>query len=198
MKLIIKRKSNMKSSMFYYQNDSITGEYNFTAGLLLRKIEIKNNDVNTIVMKQKSILKKMFFNLLYFVFNPSVYPNFYIYSDDRIIGSSKYKFFANEKTVTINNDIYTLQNHYNNCISVLKNDSQVALFQRGSHIVLGEVDYTITCDQEIGATKDLLMLLVMYADIAYWYTPGAVSLIKVETAYGTAPHPERTLWQPED
>ena len=198
MKLIIKRKSNMKSSMFYYLNDNITGKYNFTAGLLLRKIEIKNNDLTTIVMKQKSILKKMIFNILYFIFNPSVYPNFYIYSDGQIIGSSKYKFFANEKTVTINSDIYTLQNHYNNYVSVLKNNSQIALLKRGSHVVLGEVNYTIMCNQEMGDAKDLLMLLVIYSDIAYWYKPGSISLNKIEKAFGTGPHPERALWHPED
>lgn len=181
------------------QDSDLSGKRNRTGGLLLRKLEVLNKQQIVYTMEQKSWIKKILINCLYLFFRPQMFPSYLIYKNGVTVGKSVYKLFKGASEQLYIEDLkYELKLYGNNYMSVFENDVQVALVRKAEITYFNQDEYSVQCDKKFCQNKELLLLLVMCLDIAFWSKRIGWSVLRWEKTIGRVSHSECIEWKPKN
>ena len=172
---------------------------NRTIFLLKRLTAEKNHDV-VYEMRQESIIKKVFIRIFYLLTRTQVFPEFIIYKNGRIVGETKPDLLKGGiEKLYLDDSYYVLRFHTKNYISIFKNDSQIALLKKRDITYANQNEYTVSCERELYEDKAWLIMLVMFADTAFWSNNRMMwDAVRWEVTIGKDQFPEYLEWKPGD
>lgn len=196
--MVFKVERNIRNGFIYkiIGNDNFYGKCNFTYNILLRKIYINDYNRTTVYnFMQTNILQKIIYIITFMWLLPiDLFPKYKIYKNGKNIGYSKYSFSSPKKILLIKNDKYELYLHSNNYISVMKNDTQIALIKKTLLTELEKNVYEIHYDEQAENDIALLLAFIVFSDIVYFPNKLKMSYYKYEKTIGKDKYNYRTLW----
>lgn len=144
---------------------------NYTLGLLLRKLYvISENDLCTYVLKQESILKKIFYNLFWLLYSPTSKPIYVLYKDNVKIGrTEKFK----NHTILFKIDGYKDfkliydSDKKNHIIKIVENELIISKIIKNRFRYGKKNIYNVIYDNW-NYDKDLLLLIVAFCDVVFF------------------------------
>lgn len=194
MKLTIKR---IGKKYIVPEDSTLWGLRNRTAGLLLRKLKVYSNGSIIYTMEQRGIIKKTLINLLYLLFRPQMIPSYLIYKENMQIGKSQSNLFkVNHEKLYIYNLVYDLNLYANNCMTILRNNKQIALVKKNNVSYANQDEYNVLYESDLNEDRPLLLLLVMCLDVAFWSERVRWNGLRWEKTIGKESLPNEVNWQP--
>ncbi len=167
--------------------------------VLLKRLTAEKNNVVICEMRQESVIKKLFVRMFYLLTRTQVFPEFMIYRNGRIAGETKPDLLKGGiEKLCLDDFCYVLRFHSNNYISVFKDDSQIALIKKNDITYANQNEYTVSCEMELYKDKAWLMMLVMFADTAFWSKRMMWDAVRWEVTIGKEQFPEYLEWKPND
>lgn len=196
----VERKRTSKCFLFEIAEEArYIGKANFTAGILLRKLEVRDK-IKEIkyVLQQENIPQRVLGCLPFMNYYPR--PHYEAYINGEHCGRTRSTRKFTQTICTIASDTYELVMHGNNYLSVLKNDVQIALIHRNPE-VLNEVGrYTVDYDPD-GASLPILLLFIAYCDVVWFPVPlTCYKSRRMDKGIHLSRHPfsERMSWTSSD
>lgn len=164
----------------------------YTFGFLPRKIEV-NQGERKICCRQKW----NFFKIILFPLNflHSKYWRYDVYEDGVLIGECKRKsYIPPVLQLNFHKDLYEISEHSDNCISVMKNGVQVALFQLEKWAFAEQNEYDIDCSYQL--SSDVLALVAALVDVSFFSANSRISAISyTKTFVPFDKEKKRTQWK---
>ena len=193
--LIVTRKMELGKFVFRIENlTSVYGEASYTAGFIPRKIKVSGENGNTLKLIQTNWVLRILNSLP--VFNIFRFVPYRYYIDDIYMGRFKITPFKRGSYFIFGDDIFELQGHSKNYISLMKNNSQVALYKKDIATFMEENRYTIKYDDRISI--QLLLLFCIFIDVESYPNHLRISASKYEVDFAIKdPYKERTHWEPD-
>lgn len=193
MEFYIYRNMNAKKINYYINNHSVEGSANITLGIIPIKITVKNGN-KCIVLKQAPLILKLINALP--LLNYETFTPFKIYKDNLFCGRGAHILFRPIFKFKIEGNKYELRHHSDNYISLLRENKQIALFQKKSLSIRENRSYFIKCVNEAGIL-DIIMLFCAFSDVIFYPNNKSVGYLKWDKTYVfNDKYANRTHWNP--
>lgn len=171
---------------------NISGKANYTFGLLLQKITIVSSK-SVLQLKQTNWILKLL--NAFPILNSEVLAPYKFYVNGRYCGKSKNVFLEPCFFFDIENKRYEVRLHNNNIISLMMNNTQIALFEKETSSRRERNIYKIRHSTE-HIEKEMLLLFCAFADLVFYENESFVSYYKIEKNYVlNDKYAERTKWE---
>lgn len=165
----------------------------FTFGVLFERIYL---DDSKLELKQVSYFLRFISRLsIYGILPIDPFPQLILYEGHIKKGGVYSYFFSSNRKVKIGKNVYELYLHRDNYISVMKNESQIALMKRECFTAAEETEYEIDFDPAMENDINLILMLVAFADSTYFKNRLKWSFAKYEKSVGKNAFDERLKWQ---
>ena len=192
MNFCINRNMTVRNIHYYIKNYDVVSKANITLGMLPIKIEVLSN--NHIILKQSPWILKLINALP--LLNYETFTPFKLYKNGVKCGKGKHLFFKPVFIFVIDMDRYEIRHHSNNYISIMRNDKQIALFQKKLRSVAENNTYFVKCINENGIL-DIIMLFCAFIDVMFYPNNKHIAYIKEEKTYIlNDKHSKRIQWSP--
>ena len=193
---IIRSLSSGKKHYTVQEKAFIEGIANNTFGLLPQRISVKTDDVGY-VFRQKNVLLHVIFGLFPLIY-PSALRSYEILKNEKICGYSEYRFGDRATYFYLDEDCYELRGHTNDIFSLLKNNEQIAVFQKEHYSYAEHNKYRILYEENAEPDTALLLMFCIHIDCRYYRNPeNGIRLVNREKSWVVNdPFPERAEWTP--
>jgi len=191
----VQRKMKRTKWEYHIHNDGgLRGEAKYTFAILPRKISVFADNGDTLTLNQKNWLLSALRGipgLKYFIFPPYTYA-----VNGTVHGRATWSWLSAD--FFLNNDRYEMRKHSNLATSLMKNNTQVALFRKSKITYFERNEYTVLYDDEMKNSIPMLFLLCIAQDIMFSQNlGGGLSLMKYEKDWIVRDHfSERAKWTP--
>lgn len=190
---------NLKQNNYMYtirEINDIACYRKLTWGCLLEKIYVTDCELQ---LRQVSYILKLLTLLpVFWLFQIVPFPPLIFFDRGVAKGKTYLSFFSPRRKIKINGDLFELYLHGDNYISVMKNESQVALIKRDNFTVAEETEYVIDLAPKTADNIKLILLLIAFADSTYFKSGLKWSFIKYDKYVGKSKHDERIAWDFKD
>lgn len=184
---------NAKKITYYINNNNIEGTANITLGILPIKITVQNSN-HCIVLKQSPLILKLINALP--ILSYETFTPFKIYKDSIFCGRGTHVLFRPIFKFKMEGNRYELRHHSNNYISLIRENKQIALFQKKSLSISEKRSYFVKCINE-AEILDIIMLFCAFADVIFYPNNKSVAYIKWDKTYViNDKYASRTYWNP--
>lgn len=195
--VILKNKSTKVNQFF--RDGTLIGTTRYTYGFLMDEIKIYENSNpkyrfsetnHTIWFLRKCI--PIISLILSTVFN----GRYSFFENDKKIGYTKEKWLKPIENFVIQDDYYHLSVHKNEIFSLEKNGKQLALYRRSPIEMLKVQQNTYYVEYSKEIEIKIVELFCLLIDLLFFTHYNGKTVLKVVVPYD--PHPEYTLWHPDD
>lgn len=193
------RKNNSKKVNQFFRDGSLIGTTRYTYGFWMDEIIIY--DDNTPVYRFLETNHFIWFlrkciPIVSLAVSTILNGRYSIFESEKKIGYTKEMWFKPIENFIINNDHYHLSAHKDEIISLEKNGEQVALYRRTPIEALRVHPNTYYVEYSTEIETKLVELFCLLVDLLFFTHYNGKTVLKVIVPYD--PHPEYTLWHPDN
>lgn len=171
------RKLKFGEYSYTFSGGDYSGRVNHTLNIPPRKMQLFKDGEEFYLFRQKNVFYNVIMLLPRFLGFDMV-PPYYLFHGGKTVGKSKVSFCSPKRRVAVGDDIYKIDLHSNNFISVTKNEQEIAMIEK-EKISIAEIHvYHIDIKDEKEA--EMIFLLAMVADCRFYPQRGRWSYWKYE------------------
>lgn len=198
MQLHIERvpcKAHYRYSM--QEDSSIRITANYTFGMGLKNVQLYKDDKLIYSLRQTNPGLNMLHCIP--ILRAVIYAPFKFFVNGQLDGYTEKIIFQAARKIHIATDTYEIRLHNDNKLSIVKNDTQIALIQKATHTTMERNSYTIyfnTCETD---NQQLLALFCGFIDVEFFPNHWRVSVDKHEKEFVFSDKwCERASWRPKE